>query len=116
AGLGEGAGSGNQAAEGVGVGAVDGEGAVVEHVTQDRTARAAIAELQNAGSDRGAAGVAIRARQNSVPTPAFRRPPGPDRACPTVKTFAASAMSKPPPAGPQVMPRAVDWKLVPVIR
>ena len=25
-----------------------------------------------------------------------------------MKTFAASAMSKPPPAGPQVMPRAVD--------
>ena len=46
------AGAGDHAAEGRGIGAVEGERAVVEDVAEDRTGRAAIAELQRAGVDR----------------------------------------------------------------
>ena len=62
--LGESAGSGDDAAEGQRVGAVDGEDAVVGDVAGNRSARAAIAELQGAGVDRGSAGIAAVAGED----------------------------------------------------
>jgi hypothetical protein len=49
----------DHAAEGENVRTVDGKSAVVRHVANDRAARAAIAELQGAAVDRGAAGISV---------------------------------------------------------
>ena len=53
------AGAGDRAAKGHDVGAVEDERAIVDDVAGDRAAGAAIAELQGAGADRGAAAVAV---------------------------------------------------------
>jgi hypothetical protein len=50
----------------------------------------------------------------SVPAPSFVSPPPLASTCPTVNTFAGSAMSKPPPPAPQLIERGVLVKLVPV--
>ena len=57
--LGQGPGSRDQAGEGHGVGAVEGELAVVEHIAQNAAGVAAVAELQGAGRDRRTAGVCV---------------------------------------------------------
>ena len=49
--------SGDDAAEGEGVGPIDGEDAVVEHVAENGAGRPPIAKLQRAGVDDGAAGI-----------------------------------------------------------
>src|SRR5262249_41958520 len=60
AGLHECAGAGNGVGEGESVGAIDREGAVVDDVAHDRSARAAVAELQRRAVDRRAAGIRVR--------------------------------------------------------
>ena len=58
------AGAGDHAVVLVGVGAVEGERGVVDHVAEDRAGGAAVAELQDAGVDGGEAGVGVVAAQD----------------------------------------------------
>ena len=58
------AGAGDHAAEGDGIGAVEGERPVIENIAHNRTGRPAIAELQRSGVDRRAAGVGVVGRQD----------------------------------------------------
>ena len=53
------AGSGNDAAQGEGIGVIDRKRAIIEDVAGDRSARSAVAELQRAGIDRGAAEIGV---------------------------------------------------------
>ena len=53
------AGAGDHAAESQRIGSVDRQGAVVRDVADDRSARAAVAELQRAAADRGPAGIRV---------------------------------------------------------
>ena len=54
-----GAGTGDDTAEGHGVGAVESEHTIVEHVAHNAAAGAAVAEMQGAGRDRRAAAVGV---------------------------------------------------------
>src|SRR5262249_58819320 len=60
----DGAAAGDEAAEGEGVGAIDREGAVVRQLAGDGSAGAAIAELQGAAGDRGAAAISVAAGED----------------------------------------------------
>ena len=87
----------DDAREGRGVAAVEGQGAAVQDVADDAAAGTAIAKLQGAGRDRGAAGVGVRAGQDERAGAGLGQDAGAGDGSTCVSVVAACVSKVPPP-------------------